>query len=114
MKLPGLHAAVVPEKKINWYLLSLSHPSGRTKAAFFSRFGFTSDSWQVLKKSLMSHAADHDVSTIEESDFGIKYIVEGELRTPDGRNPIVRVVWFIARGQTTPHLVTAYPCEQRS
>jgi hypothetical protein len=38
--LPNSHVAVVDELKIRGYLLSFTHPIGRSKAAFFVRFGF--------------------------------------------------------------------------
>ena len=113
MKLPNLHAAVVPQEKVYDYLLSPTHPAGRIKAAFFSQFGFTVDYWETLAAALVRHATDYDVVTAKESVFGVRYIVEDAMETPDGRNPIVRVVWFMARGQTVPCLVTAYPCGQR-
>lgn len=46
---------------------------------------------------------------IEDSRFGKRYILEGELSAPDKRRPRVRVIWFIEAGQNVPHLVTAYP-----
>lgn len=113
MKLPNLHVAVVPQEKICGYLLSSTHPAGRIKAAFFSQFGFAVSSWETLAAALTRHATDHGVVTTKESVFGVRYIVEGTMETPDGRNPTVRVVWFIARDQTVPRLVTAYPCGQR-
>jgi len=39
----------------------------------------------------------------------MRYIIEGELKTPDERNPKVRVVWFIETDMDLPRLVTAYP-----
>jgi hypothetical protein len=30
----------------------------------------------------------------------------------DGRNPLVRAVWFIETGEAIPRLVTAYPLER--
>ena len=110
MKLPGLKAAAVPKEKITSYLLSFTHRSGRSKAEFFSRFGFTTEDWHTLVDALIRHAEAHEVSNIENSVFGVKYIVEGTLDSPDGRNPTVQAVWFIAEGETAPRLVTAYPC----
>ena len=109
MKLPHLANAVVPAAKITGYLLSPTHRDGRHKAAFFTRFGFTAADWETLAAALRRHAVAHEVMKIESSPFGTRYIVEGELHAPDGRSPRVRVVWFIATGETAPTLVTAYP-----
>jgi hypothetical protein len=109
MKLPYLENAIVPASKITDYLLSAAHRDGRHKAAFFTRFGFAADDWETLAAALLRHAAEHEVAKIEASPFGARYVIEGELRAPDGRAPRVRVVWFMATGETTPYLVTAYP-----
>lgn len=44
-----------------------------------------------------------------ETDYGIKYTVEGPLSAPDGRIPRLRAVWFVTTGDAVPRLVTAYP-----
>lgn len=109
MKLPNYEDAVVPERKITAYLLSLTHRDGRSKAAFFIRFGFLVDDWELLANALRRHAADHEVVEVEATPFGTSYTVEGPLITPDGRSAQVRVVWFIETGEHIPRLVTAYP-----
>jgi len=109
MRVPNYEHAVVSERKIVAYLLSITHRDGRSKAAFFMRFGFTADSWENLANALRRHAADHEVAEVEETPFGTSYSVEGSLSAPDGRMPQVRVIWFIETGQRLPRLVTAYP-----
>jgi hypothetical protein len=109
MMLPGFASVVVSEQKIVAYLLSFSHPDGRSKALFFSRFGFRADQWLIFAEALRRHAATHEVAAMDATPFGIRYVIEGELVTPDGRSPFVRTVWFIATGDVVPHLVTAYP-----
>lgn len=109
MKLPHYEQAVVPERKITAYLLSLTHRDGRSKADFFMRFGFTPDNWRILAEALLRHAADHAVVATEPTAFGTNYVVEGPLLAPDGRSPHVRVVWFIATDERIPTLATAYP-----
>lgn len=112
MKLPHHESVEIPEQKIAEYLLSSTHRDGRHKAAFFSSFGFSTERWEVLAEALREHAANHEVAKVEDSPFGTRYIVEGVLTTPDGRNPLVRSVWFIDAGETTPRLVTAYPLKR--
>jgi hypothetical protein len=109
VNLPNYAQAVFPERKITEYLLSLTHRDGRSKAAFFMRFGFTADNWEGLADALRRHAAEHEIIAVEDTPFGISYIVEGSLTAPDGRLPHVRVVWFIETGESIPRLVTAYP-----
>lgn len=105
MKLPQFEQAVISEAKIVDYLLSPS----RDKAEFFADFGFSIAEWQILAKALSSHAVTHEVANSVTTTHGTKYIVEGELSTPDGRNPKVRSVWIIEHEQIVPRFITAYP-----
>jgi hypothetical protein len=111
LKLPNYEQAIVSQKKITKYLLSLTHPDGKSKAKFFLRFGFTENDWETMAIALINHATHHELAKIEESPFGMRYVVEGILITPDGRNPEVRSIWFIATGDNVPKLVSAYPLE---
>lgn len=109
MRLPNQQKAIIPETKIREYLLSTSHPYGRYKAAFFKRFGFRTKYWELMASALRVHAEQYEVVRVEDTEFGSRFIVEGPLRAPDGRAPIVRVVWFIEKGDDRPRLVTVYP-----
>jgi hypothetical protein len=109
LKLPNYEEAVVPEAKILDYLLSSTHPIGRDKAAFFLAFGFSRERWEELAGALRSHAARHEVVSATESDWGKNYSIIGSLDCPDGRQPDVKSVWFVKRGETIPTLLTAYP-----
>ena len=62
MHLPAGDEARVDRDKILGYLLCASHPDGRTKAAFFARFGFTRQQWPTLARSLATHGANHPVA----------------------------------------------------
>ena len=39
-------------------------------------------------------------------------LTEGALRTPDGRNPLIRTIWMIKLNETAPRFVTATPIEK--
>jgi hypothetical protein len=108
VKLPDFEKAEVPETKITEYLLNEAYPSNQGKAAFFLSFGFTLANWTALADALRNHAATHEVASVSATEHGSKYVVEGTLVTPDGRNPDVRTVWVVDAGETTPRLVTAY------
>jgi uncharacterized protein DUF6883 len=109
VRLPGRDKIKVTEAKIAEYLLSPSHPYGRHKAAFLMRFGFSLAQKSELAAALRSHGAGCEVTKVETSPFGMRYTVEGKLVTPDGRNPVVRSVWFVEKSEDTPRLVTVYP-----
>jgi len=111
MKLPNAHLAVVEREKITDYLLNEAHRYGASKARFFSAFGFRLDAWEVLAQMLSDHGQRHEVGTVKETGFGPRYEVDGELQTPDGRNPRVRTVWQLDQEEVAPRLITAYPLE---
>lgn len=112
MKLPNEHLAQVSREKIVNYLLSPTHRDGKGKHGFFMRFGFTEASWEQLANALRQHATDHNIISQDQTAFGGRYVIEGRLRCPDGRRPVIRTVWFIDSGSDTPRLVTAYPLER--
>jgi hypothetical protein len=62
-----------------------------------------------LAAAFKQHALAHDVANTCQTPYGVHYSVEGVLVTPDERNPQVRSVWKIEKGETIPSLVTAYP-----
>ena len=113
MILPNASEARVDREKVVEYLLSLSHPDGRDKAAFFMRFGFRIEEWKTFADALREIGISNPVTGEVESVYGRRYTVDGPLRTPDGRMPKVRTVWIVEPG-TAPRLVTAYPLEKNS
>ncbi len=108
MFLPDAERATVDRTKITDYLLSLSHPDGSSKAAFFTRFGFSAEEWEMLAAALKGVGASNPVTDLVESPHGTRYTVDGLLRSPDGRAPRVRTVWIV-NSENPPRLITAYP-----
>ncbi len=109
LKLPNAPQARIERAKVLNYLLSTSHPDGRSKAAFFSRFGFEKEQWQSFVAALRDHGANNEITEMIVSNYGTRYSVDGIIETPDGRNPYVRTVWIIDTADNAPQLVTAYP-----
>ena len=112
-RLPHSDKAVIAEAKITEYLLALAHPAGGPKAAFFRRFGFSASAWERLRDALLDHARSARTVSVSDTAFGRKYILDGPMRTPDGRQPSVRAIWFVRAGETVPRFVTAVPGVQR-
>lgn len=110
-RLPNVDDAIIDEAKMTNYLLSVEHPAGRAKARFFHHFGFGLEAWEMLRTALLEHARNHAIASREATPYGMKYVIEGPLVTPGGRNPMVRAVWFVESGQEYPRFVTAYPME---
>jgi len=113
MKLPNAEEAVVAEDKIRSYLLSLSHSLGRGKANYFLSLGFRAETWQTTAQALRHLAQTNDVVKTESTEFGQRYVIDGAIRSSDGRNPVIRTVWFIEQRTDQPYFVTAYPQRKR-
>ena len=112
MFLPNAHRAHVPPEKVLHYLLSTTHPRGKSKAEFFKRFGFDAVNWEKLSASLIRHALENEVAQIGTSRYGTLYMVDGLLRAPDGSALNVRSVWFITAGDEVPRFTTAHPLKR--
>lgn len=63
----------------------------------------------MLRDAVIAHAAANEVAASRQTRFGTRYEIDGPLPTPDGRNPIVRVVWFVDAKENSPRLVTLVP-----
>lgn len=113
MKLPNAEKAVVPKAKIVNYLLSASHRVGKSKAAFFESFGFRAERWEDLVTALQQQVRDHPVVETEETRFGARFVVDGDLIAPTGARLNIRSVWFIGRNESTPRFVTAHPLKRK-
>jgi hypothetical protein len=109
MRLPNGEHAIVESDKIVRYLLSGTHARGRGKAQFFTSFGFSSEAPEGLRQALLQHVKANDVVSLQQSEHGTKYTVQGPLPAPDGRAPVIRSVWIIDQGRQRPRFVTAFP-----
>lgn len=109
MKLPNAEHARVDRAKVVDYLLSPDHEKGGPKAGFSLGFGFTRERWEVFAEALRIHGASHEVVRIVPTQHGMRYVLDGILAVPDGRNPVVRTVWQVDSGDDVPRLISAYP-----
>ena len=102
MYIPDSDKATIASEKILGYLLNISHPYGINKALFFIRFGFSQSNWKELEEALLIHCQQNKINEIKETEFGLKYIIRGALKTPDRRNPMLISIWFIAYNENIP------------
>jgi len=107
--LPNGQRAIVPLAKVLDYLLSESHPDGRSKARFFRAGGFTPATADALADALRLIARDGTLVESAVSPHGRKYVVDGRLMMPLGGSVLLRTIWITDRGTDVPRLVTAYP-----
>ena len=109
MLLPNKENSFVEDKKIRGYLLKLDHKDGGPKANFFFRFGFSLEDIEPFRASLLNHAMNRKVDTFTNDEFGEIYTLVCKIETPDLRNPCIKSVWIINKGEEQPRLVTAFP-----
>ena len=97
--------------KITRYLLCLDNgPEAAAKARFFKRFGFVEARPDLLIAALRQHAAENPICDLWSDEWGIHAEVDGPLRTPDGRDPMIRTSWIRDRDAgAVARLVTAFP-----
>ena len=108
MKLPNADRAVIPPEKLRDYLLSTTHPVGRSKASFFEHLGYTRDDWARLDADLREQHLGQDAREVETTKYGRTFVIEAPLAGPLASRALVSV-WMIRNGEEDPRFVTAYP-----
>ena len=97
-RLPNAISALVDERKLSDCLLNPTHPDNGGKAAFFLGLGFGRSSPSTLRSALLSLAAEGALTRRVVSAHGTKFVVDGVLRSPDGKEAVVRTVWIADTG----------------
>jgi hypothetical protein len=102
-RLPNAERAFVEEPKLG-YLLRVEEKGG-----FFGAIDFSVREPDALRRSLLGHAREGSVVHTLRTPFGVKYVLDGPLKSPDGRDPETRSVWILEHGSDRPRFLTAYP-----
>ena len=109
MKLPNSKNAYVPKEKLSKYLLSETHPVGKSKAKFFRKLGFDETNVDKLEQILLSIARTNEVENIKEMPYGVNYAIHGVINLSGNETVSIKTVWFIEHGKDRPRFVTAIP-----
>ena len=109
MTIPNIEYAVVESEKIVKFLLNPHHPQNGGRAYFFSRFGYTTANWEQMAASLVQHAEEGEVVSIEPTPYGEKFTIRGDLLAPSQWLTNVITVWIINPDTRYPRFVTAHP-----
>ncbi len=111
MKLPYKENAIIKREKLTNYLLSLTHPEGKSKAKFFRGIGFNAINIGEFEKALLKIGTTKEVKETDKtkSQYVIKYTIYGFVSAPNGKKYKVKTVWAIDIGSEIPHLTTAHP-----
>ena len=109
MELPNRENAFIAPAKLTEYLLSETHPIGKSKARFLRQAGFDQTNTDVLEQRILGIAHSQEITETVSSVHGTKYIIDGPLETPRGATIPLRTVWIIDTGDERPRFVTAHP-----
>ena len=107
MKLTNFENAFIAKEKILDYLLDEENSKG--KSTFFNLFGYFKNSFEDLAIDLIKLASLGEVSETEQTKFGLKFIISGNIIAPNGRSIVMTSVWIIKNDEDFPRFVTAYP-----
>ncbi len=105
---PGLRP-LIERAKLTDYLLSFSHPKGRSKARYFAAAGYRADRWIRLRDDLLTAIENAPPVTGFADAHGVKYTVPIQFTGANGRLVRVVSVWIAHSADSPPRLVTAYP-----
>ena len=108
MKLPRAEKVQIDARKVRGYLLSQTHPVGRFKARVFAAVGFDDTKTDAFIAELRRIAVAGEVAEVEDTEFGRKYTVAGDLKGPAGSVQVL-TVWIQEPGQADVRLVTVRP-----
>jgi hypothetical protein len=106
--LPNPEEAVVDLAKLENYCLNPEHPRGRHKARVFaSALGLTLADAELLRRTLLSVALDHDATSTDADSYGQRYVLDFTMEGPQG-SARVRSCWIVRTGEDFPRLTTCY------
>jgi len=106
LKLQNSQSAEVNLQKLLDYLLSDSHPIGKSKAKYLRSFGFSNANVELLKQGLITIAQTEDVKEVISSTHGVKYVIDGSLQTPVKVFIKLRTIWIIEKGEEVARFIT--------
>jgi len=105
MKLPADTA--IAQKKLAQYLLVWREEDD--KSAFLSKAGYTLENAGQLEKDLRSQLLLIDAEVFDRGEYGVKYVIRGKLKGPNGRVLRVVSIWMIENAGGAAKFVTLYP-----
>jgi hypothetical protein len=105
MKLPDDTA--IASKKLARYLLVWREEDD--KSVFLSKAGYMLENAGQLEKDLRSQLLPLDAEFLDRGEYGIKYVIRGKLKGPNGRVLRVVSIWMIENAGGAAKFVTLYP-----
>jgi len=101
VQLPNADRVFIDDSKVRDYLLSDSHPVGRSRPLFsqlWVRFGRLGG----VRDVLLDHGRKHAAVLVELTPFGQKYEVRGTIQGANGRLAQIVTVWIVRSDDSRP------------
>lgn len=111
-QIPNYEKATIDPVKLQDYVLSDSHPIGRFKAALFQQMGYARRNWEQFAEDICTLHLPLDAELGEETKYGQKYIIAGDIKGPSGKVIRLKSIWIILTGEDFPRFITIYPEEE--
>jgi hypothetical protein len=105
LKIPS--NAVIPKEKLTCYLLVPRIKDDKSK--FLAQAGFTQDNPNDLLNALQQLVLTSDAVEDNINEYGVFYIVEGNLQGLNGRSLLVVTVWLQSRDDGSFRFITLKP-----
>lgn len=111
-KLSAAEAIISPEK-LQDYILSPTHPDGRSKAAYLALGGYSREDWSRLERDLRGQHLSLEARPGRVTPWGRKYEILGPLIGPNGQTLWIRTVWIVRHEESMARLITLIPARRR-
>ncbi len=105
MKLPD--DTTIARKKVTHYLLVWREEDD--KSAFLSKAGHALENAGQLEEDLRSQLLPLDAEILDRGEYGVKYVIRGKLKGPNGRVLRIVSIWMIENAGGAAKFVTVYP-----
>jgi hypothetical protein len=105
MKLPA--DAIIATRKITEYLLRWRPEDD--KSAFLAQAGYTVETCERLMTDIREQLLTLEAELVEETEYGPKYLIRGELVGPNERPLRVVSIWMTDDATDETKFVTLYP-----
>lgn len=105
----NLKNIIISKDKLVGYLLSDTHPTGKSKANFFQKHGYTKRNVDKLREQLLILINENEISKTINSEFGQKHIIDGKIHSQLKETIRVRTIWIDDPKKNEIRLVTCYP-----
>lgn len=109
MKLP--EDTLIAQEKLMQYLLVFR--KRKDKSQWLARAGYTPENWKILENDLREQILSTDARPTENTEYGQKYEIRGELVGPNGKSLAVCTIWMTESATGRTKFITMHPDKRR-